>query len=453
MILKKKIPQDFYKLFRTGNREHYIQILLALYDANQKGYTAIGLTVDEASAIIREMFATTGDMEWYQDEEEETDTMDGQYLLVPQAQGGVFELPSAILRKLIRWGWIKCDFDEKYNTDILSFPEYSQLYVELFQKLEEDDTSQERDSILSVYSALYTYHTDPEKNTDFLKNALRMSKNLSQMMSNMQDGMRTYFDELSQRTDFIGIQEVLIEEIHNSDSRKYAILTTTDSFYRYKEAIKELISKILMEAEESAAEYAYQIEREFDVIERKYKKLIEQKSVFARRALARIHYIFQEGNHRQDQLMELIGLLAKQDKNEEVLEKLRDEITFSSRFYVLQDNSFYRMRERDETEFAPLPVTDTEEQNGSTITEFVPQPLYTSAQLDTFRKKHTKDGIFSVSEDAIHSAEDLEKLFFIWQQATEHADTEVAIRLGQEKISPEGFGYTELTLKKGETDA
>ena len=113
MILKKKIPQDFYKLFRTRNREHYIQILLALYDANQKGYTAIGLTVDEASAIIREMFATTGDMEWYQDEEEETDMVDGQYLLVPQAQGGVFELPSAILRKLIRWGWIKCDFDEK----------------------------------------------------------------------------------------------------------------------------------------------------------------------------------------------------------------------------------------------------------------------------------------------------------------------------------------------------
>ena len=57
--------------------------------------------------------------------------------------------------------------------------------------------------------------------------------------------MRAYFDELSRMKDFIGIQKVLIKEINNSDSRRYAILTTTDSFYRYKEAVKELISKIL----------------------------------------------------------------------------------------------------------------------------------------------------------------------------------------------------------------
>lgn len=49
------------------------------------------------------------------------------------------------------------------------------------------------------------------------------------------------------RKNFIGIQKVLVEEINNSDSKKYAILTTTDSFYRYKEAVKELISQILRE--------------------------------------------------------------------------------------------------------------------------------------------------------------------------------------------------------------
>ena len=56
--------------------------------------------------------------------------------------------------------------------------------------------------------------------------------------------MRSYFEELSQKKNFIGIQKVLVEEINNSDSKKYAILTTTDSFYRYKEAVKELVSQI-----------------------------------------------------------------------------------------------------------------------------------------------------------------------------------------------------------------
>ena len=54
-------------------------------------------------------------------------------------------------------------------------------------------------------------------------------------------------EELSQKKNFIGIQKVLVEEINNSDSKKYAILTTTDSFYRYKEAVKELVSQILRE--------------------------------------------------------------------------------------------------------------------------------------------------------------------------------------------------------------
>lgn len=69
------------------------------------------------------------------------------------------------------------------------------------------------------------------------------------MLSNMQDSMRLWFDELSKRRDFIGIQEVLVNEINNRESVKYAILTTTDSFYRYKEAVKELIAKILEENE------------------------------------------------------------------------------------------------------------------------------------------------------------------------------------------------------------
>ena len=51
--------------------------------------------------------------------------------------------------------------------------------------------------MLSVYSALFTYHSDSEKNNDILKNALRTSKRLGQMLSNMQDGMRSYFDDLS----------------------------------------------------------------------------------------------------------------------------------------------------------------------------------------------------------------------------------------------------------------
>ena len=38
MILKKKIPRDFYKLFRTQNMDYYMQLLTALYQAMQEAY-------------------------------------------------------------------------------------------------------------------------------------------------------------------------------------------------------------------------------------------------------------------------------------------------------------------------------------------------------------------------------------------------------------------------------
>lgn len=48
-----------------------------------------------------------------------------------------------------------------------------------------------------------------------------------------------------------------------------------------------------------------QIEREFDQIERRYNKLIEQKTIFASRAAARIRYILQEGMADTDRVIEL----------------------------------------------------------------------------------------------------------------------------------------------------
>ena len=237
MILKQCIPKDFYRLFRTRNMDAYMEFLVAIYEENNEVYAALGLTREECMAVIRETMAKNGTV-W---QKEEGDGNSGS----TESAAGPDASASMILGRLIDWGWLNSDYDEKLNSYVISFPEYSQLYVELFRKLQSEDDSRERESILSIYSALYTFHADTEKNNGILQNALHTSRRLGQLLSNMQDGMRGYFDKLSGRKDFIGIQEVLVEEINNSDSQKYAILTTTDSFYRYKEAVKELISKIL----------------------------------------------------------------------------------------------------------------------------------------------------------------------------------------------------------------
>lgn len=478
MSLMQQIPKDFYRVFRTKNREHYIAILLELYKANMEEYNTFGLTKNECRDIINETMVTQN-MVWQEDEEEAEAELESEEDFEKSMGQMEIRTPSnRSFSNLLNWGWLRSDYDEQINEDVITFPEYSLMFVELFWQLSLDSDSQERESIMSIYSLLYTYHTDKDHNNEILKNAWKTSRRLTQLLTNMQDGMRTYFDKLSQQKNFLGIQEVLVQEINNSDSKKYAMLTTTDSFYRYKEQVKELISDILNENEEQklllkeqwmqeipeslqahrverklgvceeTSDYMIRIEREFDSIEQKYNMLIEQKSVFAQRALARVHYIMQEGMEDTDNVLALINRINKGVDGERILEELRDKMPFSTSFMQVTEKSFYQKRGSTEKVFAPQAIEPQKEEEEK-ITEFVPKPLYSGRELMEFQRKNTIDGTFMVTEESVQSTEDLEKLMLLWQQVTKDTQQgEDKITLGKKITNQKGMTYTQLMIKE-----
>lgn len=465
MSLINRIPHEFYKLFTSKYTEYYMTFLVAIYDAMEQSYSVLGLTERECRAVMNEKIAAAAilwDAENYDEE-------------------GVFltrsNMASVCLKHFEDWGWLKQDYDETLNSYVVTFPEYSQMYVELFARLMDESDSQERESVLAIYSHLYTYSVDTEKNNEILKSALNASKRLVRMLVNMQDGMREYFDELSRQKDFKGIQDVLVKEINNSDSRKYAILTTTDSFYRYKEAVKELIVKNLDENEvrrrkkereltelepgtpafvrcgraiqlcDEAADIMFRIERQSDVIERRYNKLIEQKTVFAGRAAARIRYIMQEGADGEDRTAVFVSLLSRSRKKEEMIGELAERTGMSSQYHLMSQGSLYSRKTSGRDEFVPRAL-EQETQNGTEeMDSFVLKPLYTHREIERFRKKNEKDGVFQVTKDTVRSVEDLEKLFFVWQEATESAQSGKEIELGDEQESSSGFRYSALKIR------
>ena len=469
MKLIERIPKDLYKVFGSKYMEFYMQFLVVLYEESSQSFSLLGLTEKECQMIMNERLAKMT-LDWSEDRFDE----EGE--LITSAN-----MAAVSLRHFEDWGWLRRDYDETLNCYVVSFPEYSQLFVELFQKLYSENDSKERESVLTVYSHLYTYSSDKEKNNDILKSALHTSRSLLQMLANMQEGMRGYFDELSKQKSFLGIQEVLIREINNSDSQKYAILTTTDSFYRYKEAVKELIEENLEKNEshkltceeelsecqentpayyrmqrmigicEEAMDMLYKISREFAAIERRYNKLIEQKTVFASRAAARIRYIMMEGVLEEDQTVALINLINKSERSEEILEKLSGKMGFSEPYKILSEKSLYRRRESHRNAFIPQAVQPEETAEADSINAFVLKPLYTQKEIRKFRKANEQNGIFTVTKDTVRSVEDLEKLFMVWQSATESADSQEQIEIAQDLESESGFRFSKLTIK-GEAD-
>lgn len=458
-----RIPKDFYRLFASKYTDYYIMFLAAVYEAMEQSYSVLGLTEKECRTVINEKIASSA-LLW----DEENYDEEGVFLTRSN-------MAAVCLKHFTDWGWLRQDYDEVLNSYVVTFPEYSQMYVELFVRLMDDSDSRERESMLAVYSYLYTYSVDPEKNNEILKSALNASKRLIRMLVNMQDGMREYFDELSRQKNFRGIQDVLVREINNSDSRKYAILTTTDSFYRYKEAVKELIGKNLDENEErrrkkeleltrlepgtpqfvrcsraiglcdEAADIIFRIERQADAIERRYNKLIERKTVFASRAAARIRYIMQEGADSDDRTTAFISILNRSAAKEEMVGALSQRIRLSTPHRLLSQDSLYRKKRGEKEAFSPRAVAEEPVQE-ETMDSFVLKPLYTRREIEAFRRKNEKNGVFRVDTDTVQSAEDLEKLFFVWQEATETAEEVREITLGEEMENGMGFRYTALEI-------
>lgn len=465
MSIKGRIPKDFYKLFHSKYIEYFQRILIALYEQSASSYSLLGLTEEECQDTI-EMEISTFIMDFSDSELEE----EGE--LLTRAN-----MASVMLRKLEEWGWLRKDYDEALNCYVVSFPDYSQMFTELFGRLYNEESSMERESLLTIYSHLFTYHSSKEKDNEILKSALQASKALLQMLSNMQEGIRGFFEEMTKKKTFLGIQEVLVQEMNNTDSQKYAILTTTDSFYRYKEEVKELIVQNLMGNEarkqdlfqkrkelqtdsfawrrnergvqncDEAMEILLQIDREFDGIERRYNRLIDQKRVFAKRAAARIRYILAEGDVEEDHTKALIRLLNTSEQKDEILQELGERMGMTERFAVFKERSFARPRGAKKQEFEPQELVKTM-QREEQLDEFVVKPLYTKAQIRAFRKEHELDGVFQVTENTVQTVADLEKLLFVWQEATEIAEETAEIVIGEEFTTKEGLQYSGFTIRR-----
>ena len=108
-------------------------------------------------------------------------------------------------------------------------------------------------------------------------------------------------------------------------------------------------------------------------------------------------------------------------------------------------------RENQKEKFTPQAVTPEKSQEEN-MTEFVLEPLYTQKEIRDFRKKNEQNGKFTVTKDTVKSIEDLEKLFMVWQHATESADSKAQIEVAQEMENEAGFRFSKLTIEGVESD-
>ena len=62
--------------------------------------------------------------------------------------------------------------------------------------------------------------------------------------------------------------------------------------------------------------------------------------------------------------------------------------------------------------------------------------------------KNSVGDVFRTTRQTVRSAEDLEKLFFIWQEATENAFGSGEITVGEEEETEQGMRFSTLEIRE-----
>ena len=118
----------------------------------------------------------------------------------------------------------------------------------------------------------------------------------------------------------------------------------------------------------------------------------------------------------------------------------------TERYREVTDKSMYRQKNTDKEKFTPATVKEIPVEDEG-LEEFILKPLYTQKEIRDFRRKNEKAGEFIVTENTVQSIEDLEKLFFVWQEVTERAESDADVAI-EEEVETKGFKFSKLRIKE-----
>ena len=223
------IPDSFWSLFRSMNRELYMEALLKINEEYE--YNNYYLSKEVCLQVLEDW--NESQRIWLSPEEFESETDASQ---TP---------PNRILNWLIKTGWLKRIEDFSTLTTNIIIPDYAAVFLTAFEELVNPSTDDTEIYIQNVYATLFSFWHDKKMNLAMLKTALVNTKKLNKALQDMLHNMDHFFSRLLKQKSY---EEVLAEHlegyVEEIVEKKYHILKTNDNFYLYKNDIKRCLREM-----------------------------------------------------------------------------------------------------------------------------------------------------------------------------------------------------------------
>lgn len=446
MQMRFEVPDTFWSLFRSVNRDAYIEALLYINEEYQ--YNNYFLTREACIQVLGDMNARKRFE--LQREEDETEF-------------DMLETPSSrILNWLLRTGWLKKI--EDYNTlaTNIVIPDYSAVFIDAFERLTSEDMEETEVYIQNVYATLFSFQHDPRVNLNMPRTALINTRKLNKALQDMLHNMDRFFARLlDQKTYGELLKEHLEGYVEEIVQKKYHILKTSDNFYIYKMDIKKVLrdmredeewiekirerSKAQGDTKEDVLDLLDMIERGFDDIEHRIANMDKEHTKYVRATVTRLNYLLSGETDTKGLVIRLLNRMAQGDDYEEVLRSTGSRMNLSLLEMISEKSLYKRRRGRQDfiSQMAPEEAAEDLERSDVLRLNRI-QARYSRRQIEEFIEAHMKDEMLDVSKMEISGEGDFEKLILAYDMSTRKDSRYMVLEEDAAMVENNGYRYPGL---------
>lgn len=446
MQLRFEVPDTFWSLFRSVNRETYIEALMVINEEYQ--YSNYFLTREVCIQVLSDMYLKKQIKLKREEDETEFDML---------------ETPSSrILNWLLRAGWLKKI--EDYNTlaTNIVIPDYAAIFIDAFERLVSEDMEETEIYIQNVYATLFSFQNDPRVNLNMLRTALINTRRLNKALQDMLHNMDKFFGRLLDQQ-FYGdlLKEHLDGYVEEIVRKKYHILKTSDNFYIYKMDIKKCLrdmrendvwietvrerSRAIGDTKEDVLDLLDQIERGFDDIEHRISNMDKEHTKYVRATVTRLNYLLSGETDTKGLVIQLLNRMSEGDDYEEIVQKTGAKMNLSL-LEMISEKSLYKRRKGRKDFISQMEVEEeTEDLDREDVLKLNRiQVRYSRKQIEEFIESHMQGEVLDASELKLTSEEEFEKLILAYDLSTRRNSRYMVLEEEPEMIEKNGYRYPAL---------
>lgn len=449
MQLRNEIPDTFWSLFRSVNRDIYIEALLCINEEYQ--YNNYFLTREVCIQVLGDMNARKRfKLQW---EENETEF-------------DMLETPSSrILNWLLKTGWLKRIEDYQTLVTNIVIPDYSAVFIEAFERLSSEDMQDTEIYIQNVYATLFSFKNDSRANLGMLRTALVNTKRLNKALQDMLHNMDKFFARLLEQNNYEDLlREHLDGYVEEIVQKKYHILKTSDNFYIYKMDIKKCLRDMREDEEwieeirtraaqmgdtkDDVLDLLDQIERGFDDIEHRIANMDKEHAKYVRATVTRLNYLLSGETDTNGLVVQLLNkMAAKEDPTEQdAMIRQTGERMNLSLLEILSEKSLYKRR-RPRTDFiskmAPdQALPDLDKDDVLKLNRI--QMRYSRSQIEEFIESYMDGEVMDASKISLMDEEAFEKLILAYDYSTRKNSKYMVLEEEPDQIENGSYKYPAL---------